>query len=339
MRLNVNSYRRRQALLAGRRGAARGFTLVEMMIAMGVMTLLVVALSNTLTPAISFYGKQQTNVKLADLQQAFEISYRDEAPVVNAGTGQIWTLSLGAIAPVVVNPGGRCESNPDTFGPLRSYLSGSASDAWRDGHGQGMCVFVTGLLSGTAGGYSYPYRSVAVVSAGLDGTIDPTSRLSADGVLTLAGDDRGFIVDGRKAALGQVQDAVRKIDRLADAYGTYFNTRFMSNVARDVAINYFANTDPSGATSTLYDTAGAMPSTRGAAVAVTSIGAHTILGLTVDDVTDPWGRVLLIDNSSDAVRHPGNASPALRAPGYTARITTPVPGTTQVIARTVVGSF
>ncbi len=72
---------------------------------------------------------------------------------------------------------------------------------------------------------------------------------------------------------------------------------------------------------------------------MTSIAAHTVLGLAVNDVTDPWGQVYLIDNSTDAVRHPQNANAALTTPAYTARISTPIPGTVGFLNRTVVGVY
>jgi len=81
-----------------------------------------------------------------------------------------------------------------------------------------------------------------------------------------------------------------------------------------------------------------MPSTGGAAVPITNNAAHTVLGLSVADVTDPWGGTLLLDNSSDAVRNPQNATVSMRSPGYTARISTTLPGGS-VLERTVVGSY
>ena len=172
----------------------------------------------------------------------------------------------------------------------------------------------------------------------MDGAIDATTTLSPIGVLTLGGDDKGILVDGRSLMQDKVTQSLAVVNRAADAYQTYFNTRYLANTTRDISIDYFANSDRGGNASSSWDFGGAMPNTGGNAVNMVNIGAHSVLGLTLSDVTDSFGQVLLIDNSSDAVRNPQNGTGALQTPGFTARISTSLPGG-QTLSRTVVGSY
>ena len=316
-----------------------GFTLVEMLIAMGIATTMLLVMSKALGPALSFFSKQETASRLQSMRSSLEAAYRDESARINAETLTRLTTASGSISPALPNATGVCSANSTTFAPISRYLPTSVGESWRDGHGQALCVFVTAQQTATLNGVTFAYHSIAVVSPGNDGAMDAATALSDTGTLTLGGDDKGIVVDGRRLVASQIESAQAQLQRIGDAYASYFTTRYQASPSRDPSTNYFANANKAGAASAQFDAAGSMPTTGGVAVAMTLIGAHTVLGLAVNDVTDPWGQVYLIDNSTDAVRHPQNATAALTTPAYTARISTPIPGTGGSLNRTVVGVY
>lgn len=316
----------------------RGFSLPEMMVTIVLAALFLTTISDALTPALAFFGKQDTAAKLADLRLALESAYKEDSRLVDAAPGAVFTVTAGTISPIAPDANGRCTTPASTFAPIARYLPSSASISALDGFGQGLCIYITTRQSWTFNGLTYPYHSIAVVSAGNDGAVDAATALSAAGVLTLGGDDKGIVIDGRKLVGGLVETAMEQINRASMALTSYFVTRYQSNPYRDMGVDYFARTNRAGAVSAEFDSAGSMPSTGGAAVPITNNGAHTVLGLSVADVTDPWGGILLLDNSSEAVRNPQNSNAALRSPGYTARISTALPNGA-VLERTVVGTY
>lgn len=162
--------------------------------------------------------------------------------------------------------------------------------------------------------------------------------MDAAGALVTGGDDRSIKVDGRDIAQDRVTETVTKMDRIIEALQSYFNSRYLSNPTRDISVNYFARTNRAGATDARFDSGGSMPNTQGAAQSMTLIGAHTALGLSTADVTDGFGQAFLIDNSSDAVRNPENATVGLQVPAYSVRIQTTLPGGA-VLSRSAVGAF
>lgn len=322
----------------GQRAKQKGFTLPEMMVAIVLAALFLFTIAEALTPALAFFGKQDTTAKLADLRLAIESAYKDDARLVDAAPAAVFTVTGGTISPVAPNANGRCDTAPSTFNPIARYLPSSAAVSAMDGFGQGMCVYITTRQTWTVNGLTYPYHTVAVVSPGYDGAVDSATALSAAGVLTLGGDDKGIVVDGRKLVADLVGVAMEQINRASIALSSYFVTRYQSNASRDMGVNYFARTNRAGAFTSEFDSGGSMPSTGGIEVPITNGGAHAVLGLSVADVTDPWGGTLRLDNSSNAVRNPENSSISMRSPGYTARVSTALPNGA-VLERTIVGAY
>ncbi len=316
----------------------RGFTLMEMMVAMTLASVLIVLISNATGPGITFFARIETDSRLKDLRVALTAAYNDNATKVDANPAAVFTTSAGTLTPLMPSVNNLCVGTPTMFNAIARYLNTSASDVWHDGFGRSFCVYITPIQNITVNSITFNYHSVAVVSAGVDGAIDATTTLSPLGVLTLGGDDKGILIDGRSLMQDKVTQSLAVVNRAAEAYQTYFNTRYLANTTRDISIDYFASTDRGGNASSSWDFGGAMPNTGGSAVNMVNIGAHTVLGLTLSDVTDSFGQILLIDNSSDAVRNPQNAIGALQTPGFTARISTSLPGG-QTLSRTVVGSY
>lgn len=317
-----------------------GFTLPEMLIAMMIASLMVMTMAQSLAPALDFYAKQETEARLKDLRESIKGAYRAEYSLIDATDEKEFRVSRGAVLPVLpVN--GICPSDANTFAALGAYLANSASLAWRDGHGQGLCIDVTSRLTASVQGVEFVYRSIAVASPGADGVLEPGTTFDANGFLTLAGDDKGFLIDGREVVGSMVSVTNERIERVQQVLSTYFMTRYRSNPSRDIAVNYFSNTDPNGNASPSYDALGFIASTRSLRIALAD-PAYAImvsqLGLSASDVVDAWGNSLYFDNSSANVRHPNNAVSHMRLPPYTSRVSAQLPNGT-FVEKTVVGYY
>jgi prepilin-type N-terminal cleavage/methylation domain-containing protein len=315
----------------------KGFSLPEIMVAIALMAVLVLPLAQMLSPALDLRAKVETDARLELLKTAAQGAYKSELASIDAQSSAVVTLTDGTLSPVAANAAGACASTSTTFAPLRRYLQMSSTDAYRDGWGQGLCVLITTRQTATQSGVSYQYHNFALVSPGRDGAIDVATTLTGTS-FALGGDDKGVFIDGRSLIAAQVDLTLAQVKRAADAVQAYFLARYLSNSDRDTAMDYFAKTARSGAASGEFDGSGAVPSTGGAAVPMTSIGIGDALGLSVLDLTDPWGGVLQLDNSSDAVRSPDNSTVTMRSPPFTARVSTTLPGGAAIV-RTAVGTY
>ena len=326
---------------ASARGNQRGFTLPEMLIAIVIATMMLMTMSQALTPALNFYAKQETESRLKDLRVAMLGAYKIESRLIDGRSDAAFELQRGLILPILPNEG-RCPSSQSTFLPMGAYLAASASVAWRDGHGQGMCFLVTPRLTGVFKGSEFVYRSLAVISPGADGVVDAGSTLTADGVLTLQGDDKGFLVDGKQVVGDMVADATERVERAASVLGVYFMTRYRSNPARDISVNYFASRAPDGSANASYDFSGFVPTSGGSPNRKLALQSSpdlvAQLGLGSSDVVSPWGGSLYLDNSSDSERHPGHSQSNSRLPPYTARVGVELPNGA-LLEKTVVGYY
>ncbi len=312
--------------------AAGGFTLTELAIVLAALVPLLLFVLDVLGPMLAFQGGIDTRQRLAEVRQAFAAAYRDRALSIEAETGARFVLPEGAIEPVLPDAvSGRCASTPQTLAPLARWLAQSASTAFRDGFAAPMCVLMTTRLARSVAGVEVVYRVVAIVAPGQNGRLERgpgcTSALSAEGELTLCGDDEGVRVDGLEIAAEQLRLTLSRMQQVASAYQAYFQTRAQADPARDVSINYFAS---GGTPAVRWDSAGAMPLTACTTASPLLVGSgaqpFAVLGLAPADVTDAWGQVLLYDNCSNGVRNPQNADTALQTPPYTASIVTTLPG-------------
>lgn len=335
------------------RARQAGFTLFEIILGIIVVTILTAIVSTAQGPALTFFGKTETDARLKDLRIAIENAYRENVNVVEnvadpdtAGRG--FKTPSGVIGELRPGANGLCAENLAAFQALGPNLSTAGTLIIRDGFAHPFCIYISPRQSEVYEGADITYRTVAIVSGGVDGVVEPTTTLSDDGVLTLDGDDRGITVGGRKIARDLIDRANATLDRVAGAYSTFFTTRYLSSVSRDVGVYFFSAPSASAASPDSYDVGSSMPSTDGAATAdpagggssadMVTIGAHTVLGLTPRDVLDPYGRNVRIDNASPLVRSPAAASVDARVAPFTARLAIITPGN-RVLSRTVVGNY
>ena len=192
---------------------------------------------------------------------------------------------------------------------------------------------MTEVVAGT----NLRFRIVGLVSPGRNGVVESVFS-AATGVLTVNGDDEGELIQGYALLREVYDDTVKRVDRVASAYSTYFQTRYLADPARSAAINYFANTDPAGAVSTSWDQTGAVRSSLSLAMNAQDIGAEVALGLSPAELLTTFGQPIQLDNSSGNVNQPDNPDPARVLPPYSARVISALPGG-ETLIRTVVGNY
>lgn len=328
----------------------RGFTLMEMMVALTVASIIMASVAQLMLPSLKFYGRQETAARLQDLQLAMEQAFAEQsAQILTAfrasGADQdARTIPLRDGELVEAMPATDsvyCTATVDTFAPLARDLVDAAVTNGQDGYGNALCLAVTGamVVRDPVTGLSFPERVVAVISPGGDGGLDPGTAFDySSGVLTLAGDDRGFALRTGSAMREQLATAHGQLRKWAGVLSDYFRLRYLSNPERDVSVNYFASRNPDGDSSPRYDATGILPTTGGVYLDIADAWIDS-LGLSTADAQDPWGGRLALDNSSEAVRHPDNPNVAMKAPPYSLRLRASVGQSGLVLETSAVGRY
>lgn len=326
----------------------RGFSFLEVIITIGLVTLLYGVMMEGFAPAISFRAKVETESRLKALRTSLLAAYKDHMDTIDADTAQKLVIATGSeIAQQLPDATTfRCGAPNTTFLPIARYLETASTNAHLDGFGQPLCVYITPRQSVVVDGVTLNYHSVALVSAARDGRINAATTLSAAGELTLGGDDMGVLLDGRSFVQTQFQVTLDSLRRTADAYQAYFQARYQADPDRAISIDYFSCgvANCTTASSARWDVDGSMPvsgsGTNGDPMdTLTASGRpYEILGLSLSDVTDGYGQLLRMQNRGDACRNPSNSTAALTSPPFTAVIYTTLPGGTR-LSQTVVGVF
>lgn len=324
-----------------------GYTLLEVVVALVLVTGLYAIAAESFGPALAFRAEIATKDRLDDLHQALYTAYKANALTVDANTGKTLDFgALGTMSEALPHPTSqRCTSTAATVLPIARFSKSSAGEGFIDGYGTPLCVFITPQLTLDISGVSVLYHSVAFISSGKNGVIDSGTKLDdVTGNMTLGGDDIGILMDGQRFAEDRYKTSLDAVKKAADAYQAYFSVRYQSDPARSISVDYFscgAETCPPTSANSLWDAGNGMPVTCSAPIAMfqeTGISPSAVLGLSKSDVTDGYGNILTLDNCGATVRSPGNATAAMRAPPYTAVITATLPGGAK-LSQTAVGQF
>ena len=386
----------------------RGFTLLEIVIAIALMILITAVIMLGLGPWLKFKQRMETDIILKDLEQATTALYKahaftiDDAPAnAGEGLGQIdgalgmassggLTLSGGAGAPTILAstcdtytpvPGGAGLENNNTdalvlmLKPLQPYLAKPLDNVVLDGFSNRICVLVSPRLQRNVNGVPIFYHAVAFIAVGDNGRIDDNTKFeiptASDGDVLLKidpeGDDMGRMVDGFSIALTNYKVTQERLAKLAHAYETYFNIRFLTKDDRDITINYFYandglnNGDPGDIdpardpgplmVQTLSSLSGGwdhstfncvLPDSSACADwppdpsggAMTYFSASRALGIADSDARDAWGRPITIDNRSARVKAGAGVIPGLGdtklQPPFSAAFGAFLPGTSEL---------
>jgi prepilin-type N-terminal cleavage/methylation domain-containing protein len=312
-----------------------GFTLIEVVAALLVAGLILVAAMPLLEPSLRQRAHLETRERLARTANAIKLAYESDAYAIDDTTGARLRFTTGA---VLAN--GSDASQPATFDVLTSMARIAAvpvADLTMDAGQNRLRYYVSNRLTQPyPQGFQIHYRVIAVVSPGWNGRFDEGTRFDVDtGVMITAGDDHMVIVDGYGLQRQRAEESVARARRLARAYESYFQARYLMSATRDVSIDYFANGQiPPGR----WDAGNPVTTSVAGGSTATSIGLQGALGLAPSDLKDAWGGDLWIDNAGAVVRSPLNTDLAMALPPYTAAVRVRMPnGETYV--ETAIGAF
>jgi prepilin-type N-terminal cleavage/methylation domain-containing protein len=296
----------------------RGFTLIEIFVALVVVTLITTAVIGSLGPWLSFKEKLDTQRKLQDVQQAIKLAYAANAMTVDQNAAAYLQLANGGqmLSSSVQN--GRCTSQISAWQAVSNFLPEGPQNSSVDGFSQPFCIFVSNQLSAPGAGATVYYHNVAVVSLGSTGKLDPSTSFNAEtGALNVGGQNTGVLVNGYEIQSDKIAQTQKKLEKLASAYETYFTSQYLSTASRDVAIDYFSNA---------WDPNGSIPVTNGFTPAN---GVLSPLGIGPLDAQTPFednNTIYVGNNSESALGTSVRSGATAGAPPYTALLYAPLPG-------------
>lgn len=311
----------------------RGFTLIEALVAIAVITLISMVVMGALAPWMQFRQSIDTERKMQDIKQAIVAYYENNAMAVEAqadGTFAGFTSSA-------VDADGSCEPQSDAFSDLGGVLSESPQQVSLDGYRSSWCVFISPAMSQVRDGSILWYRNIAVVSPGLEGKLNEGTSMDEAGQLILKGDDLGILVSGLEIQQRKLRETMRRLNRIAATYETYFTARYLTFADRDISRYYF---------SSQWDASGQVPSTQGLwGTATSTLGA---LGVSNADSVSAWelNNEIQVGNYNEVSGVQQVRSPATTGTGvlpYTAllraRIPAPPGGGELYVEQVVTGNY
>lgn len=333
-----------------------GFTLVEILVALALVTGLTLMMFHAVAPWMNLRQKIETERRLEQVQNALATAYRVNAMQVEGQAGAVLRLTHAGttrdVLPSILTgePGGQqCEPNELVAEALAPYVTDDANRSFTDGAKMPLCLFISTRTSQVREGVVLYYHVAAIVAVGSDGVLGATTSLSDDGVLKIDpnSDDIGVVVNGFTIQYDLYQETRRRIERVADIYGAYFTARYLGNPARDYSIDYFVASDAE----TYYDVAaaGSGPQPTGSMWVPVST-ALASLGLGPDEHMSAYESSNEIEVANQAldpslviggvqVQEPATKA-GLALPPYTALLRTRLPGPSDTyLLRVVPGNY
>lgn len=312
--------------------SSKGFTLIESLVALAVITIISLVVIGALAPWIGLKQSVDTDRKLQDVKQGMRSYYESIAMAAEAQpAGQ-----LGPFTRSTVDGTSACVSQVSAFEQVSGKFSDSPQQLARDGYANPWCFFISDPLSASRDGVTLWYRNIAIVSTGRDGILNPGTGMDPAGNLLTGGDDAGIVVSGYDIQQEKLKETLRRLSRVATMYETYFTTRFLAYPDRDITRDYF---------SSAYDTSGMVASTGGAWGPVSAVLASTGVGSL--DAMSAWEQFnnIEVGNFNEQVGPVQVHSPATTGTGslpYTALLRARIPapgGQTLYATQVVVGNY
>ncbi|MDE3010042.1 MAG: prepilin-type N-terminal cleavage/methylation domain-containing protein [Pseudomonadota bacterium] len=312
---------------------AGGFTLIELVVTLTLLMLLSAIVATGFSPWLAFQQALETDQRLAAQQQLWMAWLeRHAGEVEQAGADPGLALGERWLADGTLLDAASWQL------PLSAALGAAGPALVEDGFHQPWRMHVSRSLLRDERGIALHYHVLALVSPGANGRIEPATRFdAATGLLLLAGDDRGVLIDGWPLARQQLERLDARLERAGNAWQDWFRARWEGDAERDPSIDYFAGPCPGDPLASAWDGGpDALPPSCDAASDPAAPGLR--LGLSIGELRDPTGAPLHFDANSAATRNPDQADPGLRIPPYSAMVSGGLPGGTRV-QRSVLGTL
>lgn len=337
-----------------------GFSLTEILIALALSVLIGTVMWPLVASLARYEQEMTTRSALSAWQSALTAQYTQDAWEIDSTAGTTltfdpagaYTLKSGDTLTALANPG-----SYQTGITLVAQSAGESPQKMAlDGFNRPFKVFVSNQIQGNFDGYPLYYHVVALVSNNGGAynasgqVLDPGTTFDpVTGRLTVGGHDVATIINGFAIEHKLAERTLDRMRALATQYSTLFETSYMANTTRSIAVDYFANTGSTGnpnwdQSSIMNNTAGqAYTSPAGTASApnaqtITLADPNNMLGASPADETDAWGYPMGIENAGSVARNPSNPNGAMANPPYTAFIDDWFPGMVLVRA-TATGTY
>ena len=309
----------------------RGFTLIEMLVALAILTVITLTVMGALGPWMGLKQKLDTERRMQSLKSGVTALYEANAMSIELlpnGTFVAFTTSAPAA--------GLCDSQQAAFELSADRFSESAGTMSRDGYANPWCIFISDALRETQDGVDVYYRNVSFVSTGPSGLLDVGTKMLPNGAMQIAGGNTAITISGRDIQASKIREVQRRLNRVSQMYETYFTTRFLANPSRDISVYYFSNA---------YDSGGAVSSTGGAWTPVRAV--LQVIGVSPSDAASPWEsfndiEVANLNESASGVQVRSPATAGTGALPYTALLRARLPAPTGVnsyAVQTVIGNY
>lgn len=312
--------------------AQRGFTLVEVLVALALIAIISLIAMGALTPWIGFKQRLDTERRLQDIRNGMMAIYDRRAMAVEAQPGGQFAEFVNSIP--AAGPDGlvRCDTQLDAFSDNSTLFGEFPQQISMDGYSNPWCIFISNPILETRDNVPLWSRNIAVVSLGPDGALDPGTTMTPDGQLSVDGDDVGISVTGRDIQAVKLKETLRRLNRVAQAYENFFTARYLTYADRDITRYYFANgpVDSTGAT------------WRPVSTWLSGVGVGGF------DVATPWesNNIIEVNNHSGSANGTTVRSPSTSGAGslpYTAllraRVPTPPGQPAQYAVQVAVGNY
>lgn len=309
----------------------RGFSLFEMLLALGVLALLAGPLMSALAGLQASQQRMTTEARLRTLAAAIERTYRLQA----------WTIDQQAGA-VLATGTANLVDGPATAAAFADVLrAGAAPTDLVDGFNRPWQVRVSTRLVRLRNGVAVPFHVIALISnqggdyvGAAPAVADPDNPVvvgqvldagtafdAATGALTLGGIDAGIVVSGWPVWEGMAIEAEHRLARVAEAYAGWYQTRFLSSSGAP-ATDFFATRgndtwwDSTNAGTAVVASCDVLSPDNLWGNPLTQLSLDQVLGLGANALT-PWGQVLRAVNCGAPARSPASGA-GLTQPPYTA---------------------
>lgn len=318
---------------------SRGFTLIELLIGLMLLTAVVLMafpiVLNYQRLSLERVGRAHLNAMQEGLQVHYDqfsgIADKEDYKLYLWGDAAEPLPTMGAMpATAAVSLAEQIPQPSACFATFEKFagqlVAGTSGLPPRGGRGPQAttCYLVSKRMAATADSLVVPYHAVAIVWPGVDGKFSKNSTFNFEtGALTLEGDDRGVVMDGRDIQERKARQTLDMLRRVRDLYEDYFTVRFLSDPDRTVGRDYFY--ESSGDDGGDVVTGALVPSTQTSGttearsvlarlLAPKSASSAASANLTAQ-LTSPWGTPVVISNRPGTIFAGRADAPEVRAPG------------------------